>query len=348
MSLIYFILMLGLIVLVHEFGHFIFAKIFNVYVHEFSIGMGPLIKSWKGKETEYSLRWIPIGGYCALAGEEEGSSQDKKIPKDRLLNRKPIWQRFLIMVFGAMNNFILGFIIIFFIGCVFGAQNMNPVLSEVKENSPAEVAGLSVGDKILKINKDKITNTDDLSIYLQLADLSKPVDFTVKKENGEVKTCTVEADLEELEDGTQVYKVGISIDASVSHKLGKILEYTGKKWWSMFNQVFISLKALFQGRVTVKDFSGPVGIYRVVDSASKSETAVYSVLMLMALITVNVGFVKLLPLPAMDGGRIFLLLVELIIRKPINPKAESIINTVGFILLIGLMILITIKDLFIK
>lgn len=348
MSLIYFILMLGLIVLVHEFGHFIFAKIFNVYVHEFSIGMGPLIKSWKGEETQYSLRWIPIGGYCALAGEEEGVEQDKKIKKDRLLNKKPIWQRFLIMVFGAMNNFILGLIILFLIGCIFGAQNMDAVISEVKEGTPAEEVGLSVGDKIIKLNGDKITNTDDLNIYLQLSDLSQPVSFTVKKASGEVETYEVSAKLETDEGGNEVYRVGISIDNKVSHKLGSIIKFTFKKWWSVFNQVFISLKALFQGRVTVKDFSGPVGIYKVVDSASKSETALYSVLMIMALITVNVGFVNLLPLPAMDGGRIFLLLVELIKGKPINPKAENIINTVGFLLLIGLMILITIKDLFIK
>lgn len=348
MSLIYFILMLGIIVLVHEFGHFIFAKIFNVYVHEFSIGMGPLIKSWKKGETQYSLRWIPIGGYCALAGEEEGSEQDKKIKKDRLLNNKPIWQRFLIMVFGAMNNFILGFIIIFLIGCIYGAQNMDPIISEVKEDTPAYAVGLSVGDRILKINNDKITNTDDLSIYLQLAKLDEPVSFTVKKEDGSVETYEVIAELTKDENGNEVYKVGISIDSSISHKLGNIIKYTCKKWWSLFNQVFISLKALFQGRVTVKDFSGPVGIYRVVDNASKSEMALYSVLMLVALISVNVGFVNLLPLPAMDGGRILLLFVEAIRRKPINPKAENIINTIGFILLIGLMILITIKDIFIK
>ena len=348
MSLIYFILMLGLIVLVHEFGHFIFAKIFNVYVHEFSIGMGPLIKSWKKGETQYSLRWIPIGGYCALAGEEEGSEQDKKIKKDRLLNRKPIWQRFLIMVFGAMNNFILGIIVLFFIGCVFGAQNLDARISEVKEGSPAEAVGLSAGDIITKLNDDKITNTDDLSIYLQLADLSKPVNFTVKKEDGKVETYEINAELETLEDGSEVYKIGINIDNSSSRKIGKILSFTFRKWWSLFNQVFISLKALFKGRVTIKDFAGPVGIYRVVDNASKSKTAIYSMLMLLALLTVNVGFVNLLPLPAMDGGRIFLLFVELIKGKPINPKAENIINTVGFFLLIGLMILITIKDLFIK
>lgn len=348
MSLIYFILMLGIIVLVHEFGHFIFAKIFNVYVHEFSIGMGPLIKSWKGKETEYSLRWIPIGGYCALAGEEDGSPLDKKIKKDRLLNNKPIWQRFLIMVFGAMNNFILGIIILFIIGLGFGAQNLDARIVEVKEGSAAEQVGLEVGDVITKLNNDKISNTDDLSIYLQLSDLSKPVNFTVKKEDGRVETYEVNAQVETLEDGSEAYKIGISIDTSTSRNLGKVLSFTFRKWWSLSNQVFISLKALFEGRVTIKDFAGPVGIYKVVDSASKSSNALYSVLMLMALITVNVGFVNLLPLPAMDGGRILLLFVELIKGKPINPKAENIINTVGFFLLIGLMILITIKDLFIK
>lgn len=342
LTLIYFILILGVIVLVHEFGHFIFSKIFGVYVHEFSIGMGPAIFQRKGKnkETTYSIRAIPIGGYCALAGEDE--EMDKDIPKNRRLQNKTIWQRFLIMVAGAMNNFILAILILFLIAIFAGAPNLEPLIASVEEGSPAAIAGLEAGDKVTKINNDKVSTTDDLAIFLQLADMSKPVTFYVTKEDGTKTTYEITPVAEEV-DGTTTYRIGVMINNEVRHDILSVLSYTVQKTGSLFKQMVISFQALFTGRVGFDQLSGPVGIYQIV--GAQSHTGFANMLYLVALLSVNVGFLNLLPIPAMDGGRIFLLLIEFIKRKPVKAETENLVNTVGFILLLALMLLVTINDI---
>ena len=169
LSIIYFVLVLGIIVLVHEFGHFFFAKLFGIYVYEFAIGMGPKIFSKKGKkgETVYSLRAIPIGGFCQLAGE--GLDEDEKLPKDRLLQSKPVWQRFLVMFFGAGNNFILALVVLFFLGLIVGSPSNETVIPGVISGSPAELAGLQAGDDIRYINGNRTKTLDDIQLYLTIA-----------------------------------------------------------------------------------------------------------------------------------------------------------------------------------
>ena len=164
LTLLYFVIILGVIVTVHEFGHFIFAKMFGIYVYEFSIGFGPKILKWKGKnkETDYSLRLIPLGGFVSLAGEE--IEEDENIPKNRRLQDKPIWQRFLVMFFGAGNNFIFAVLILFIIGLCFGSTDGKPVLSEVEKGYPAYEAGLTSGDEVLKVNDHKRSTVVDLSL----------------------------------------------------------------------------------------------------------------------------------------------------------------------------------------
>ena len=147
-NLLVFILILGVIVFVHEFGHFIWAKICGVYVYEFAIGMGPKLWSKKGKETEYTLRAIPIGGFCQLAGEDVEVDQDFKIPKNRSLQDKNPFQRFLIMFFGAGNNFILAILLLFFIALIWGGSTMKPIITSVEKESRAATAGIVKGDKI--------------------------------------------------------------------------------------------------------------------------------------------------------------------------------------------------------
>ena len=188
LNLIYFIIILGVIVLVHEFGHFIFAKIFGIYVYEFAIGMGPKLFHWKSKkgETEYSIRAIPIGGFCALAGEDLDSDDQEKVPEDRRLQSKPVWQRFLVMFFGAGNNFILAFLLLLIIAFGWGAVSSKPIVSELVSGNPAEQAGIKVGDYILEINGHKVKTSDDVSIYLQVEDKSKPITFTIERDGREL------------------------------------------------------------------------------------------------------------------------------------------------------------------
>ena len=342
-TLIYFVLILGLIVLVHEFGHFFFSKLFGIYVYEFAIGMGPKIFHWKSKkgETEYSIRAIPIGGFCSLAGEDVEADDEQKIPKDRRLNAKPAWQRFLVMFFGAGNNFLLAILILFIIGLGWGAVSNEAIISELVADGPAETAGLEVGDKILKINGHKIKSNDDVSIYIQIESKDKALTFTVERD-GESKDIAVKPAKEEV-DGNTIYRVGIISEGKVEHGILASIKYAFTKLGSLYRQMIITLRGLFTGGLSVKQLSGPVGIYNVV--GSQREAGFQNILYLIALLSVNVGFINLLPFPAFDGGRILFLIIEKIKGSPVSPELENKIHTIGFMLLLALMIYITFNDI---
>lgn len=343
LNLIYFVIVLGVIVLVHEFGHFIFAKLFGIYVYEFAVGMGPKLFHWKSKkgETEYSIRAIPIGGFCSLAGEDLDNDDKVKIPSERRLQSKPTWQRFLVMFFGAGNNFILAFILLLVIALGWGAVSSKPVISELVANNPAEQAGLEVGDTILKINDHKIKSSDDVSIYLQVEDKSKPITFTIKRD-GKEYNIDVKPIKEEI-DGSSVYKVGIVSKGDVKHGFIPSIQFAFSKMGSLFRQMIITFKGLFTGGLSVNQLSGPVGIYNIV--GEQASLGFENMLYLIALLSVNVGFINLIPLPAFDGGRILFLIIEKIKGSPVKAETENKIHTIGFILLLALMLYITFNDI---
>ncbi len=343
LNLIYFVIVLGIIVLVHEFGHFIFAKIFGIYVYEFAIGMGPKLFSWKSKkdETVYSIRAIPIGGFCSLAGEDLDSDDQEKIPENRRLQSKPVWQRFLVMFFGAGNNFILAFLLLLVIAFGWGAVSSKPIISELVENNPAVQAGLQVGDTILEINGHKVKTSDDVSIYLQVEDKSKPIIFTVER-NGKTLDFDVVPKEEEV-DGSKIYRVGIVSQGEVERGFMASVRYAFTKMGSLFRQMMITFKGLFTGGLSVNQLSGPVGIYNIVGDQAKA--GFQNILYLIALLSINVGFINLIPFPAFDGGRILFLIIEKIKGSPVKPETENKIHTIGFVLLLALMIYITFNDI---
>lgn len=344
MTLIYFILILGIIVLVHEFGHFIFAKMFGVHVYEFSIGMGPKIFSKKRKnkkdETEYCIRAIPIGGFVQLAGEE--IDDDKSVPKNKKMYNKPVWQRFLIMFFGAGNNFILAILILFFSGLFFGAPSMEPTVAKLTSGYPMEEAGIEVGDKFLEVNGEKISTIDDVRIYLSVTKPGEPIEFEVEKKDGKVVTYEVSPQKEEI-DGVESYKFGIEFIEQEQKGFFAPIKYAFEKTGALFKQMFITFKLLFTGRVGMENLSGPVGIYSIVGQTRSA--GFESVLQLIALLSINVGFINLIPFPAFDGGRILFLIIEKIKGSPVNPKVENIFHSIGFILLMILLIYITFNDI---
>jgi len=343
LTLIYFVIILGVIVLVHEFGHFIFAKIFGIYVYEFAIGMGPKLFHWKSKkgETEYSIRAIPIGGFCSLAGEDLDSDDKEKIPQDRRLQSKPVWQRFLVMFFGAGNNFILAFLILFVVALGWGAVSSKPIVTELVADNPAEQAGIKVGDHILEINGHKIKTSDDISIYLQVEEKSKPITFTIKR-NDKKLDIDVSPKKEDV-DGSTIYRVGIISEGKVEKGFVASIKYAFTKMGALFRQMLITFKGLFTGGLSLKQMSGPVGIYNIV--GTQADAGFQNVLYLIALLSINVGFINLIPFPAFDGGRIVFLLIEKIKGSPVKPETENKIHTIGFILLLALMIYITFNDI---
>ncbi len=353
-TLLLFILILGVIILVHEFGHFIFSKKFGVYVHEFAIGMGPKIFSRKKKETEYSIRAVPIGGFCSLAGEdgEETDDKGKKIPKNRKLFAKPIWQRLLILFFGAGNNFILAYILLFLAALISGAPTMDPVISGVTENYPVAEAGITEGSKILEVNGHKTKTIDDVQLYITLNKEGTPLDLkiesTIDEDTTQIKKYTIEPIKvkEKVENKeVEVYRYGLEFKTEkIERGFLPALRYSFQKAGAIFRQMFVVIGNLFTGGVSINSLSGPVGIYSYVGEVKQQ--GYVNLLLLTALLSINVGVLNLIPFPAFDGGRIFLLLIEKLRGKPVKPETENLINTVGFILIMILAIYVTGHDIF--
>ncbi len=341
LNIILFVLILGFIIFVHEFGHFIFAKITGVYVYEFALGMGPKLFSKKGKETEYTLRVIPIGGFCQLAGEDIEDDDLKKVPEDRRLQSKSCFKRFLIMFFGAGNNFISAFLILFFIALVWGSPTMNPVITSVDKGFPAIEAGIKKGDIVTRINGNKVSTSDDMSLFLAVADPKKASTIVVKRDD---KELTFKVKPEKIkENGKEIYRYGLGMQQTNEQGFINAIQYTFKKMGSIFKQMAYTVGYLFTGGIKLNQLSGPVGIYSIVGEQSK--TGVANVLYLVAFLSINVGFINLLPLPAFDGGHILFIIIEKIKGTPVSPELENKIHAIGLMLLMLLMVVVTINDI---
>lgn len=342
MTLILFLLILGLIVFIHEFGHFIMAKKNGIYVYEFSLGFGPKLFSFKRKndETEYMIKLIPLGGYVMLAGETD--EDDKNIRDDQKLCNKGFFAKMSVMLAGVFNNFVLGFILIFILGLFFGTSFSSNKLSDIPKDYPLYKAGARNGDLILKINNTNIKNYDDIELALAIAGEKKPVDFTIKKSSGEVVTYKKVKPKKDKEDGNYYY--GISIKITEGKGFLDVIKYSLDKFVTIFKGLIIIIISLFTGKLGINSLSGPVGVYQVVGMAAKSSAAIYSLIYLTAYLSINVGFMNILPFPAFDGGQAFLLIIEKITGKKISMKVKTGINTVGFALLMLLMVYVTIKD----
>ena len=338
-TLILFIILLGSIIFIHEGGHFLFAKLTGIYVYEFALGMGPKLFSFKKGETVYSLRAIPIGGFCQLAGEE---GEDEDLPKDRTLPGKKPWQKFLVMFFGAGFNFISAILVLFFISLVWGATSTEPILSSVEKDTPAYEAGLRKGDEILEINGHDIWTIDDISLYITIADPTDATEFKVKKEDGSVETYKIKPEKTKVDDEER-YIYGIGMQGEERHGLGAALEYTVVKTGSLFKQMGVTLLNLFTGGISLSQLSGPVGIYEVVGAQASGGLA--SLLYLFSFLSINVGFINLLPLPAFDGGHILFIIIEKIKGSPVKPETEAKFHAVGLFILMLLMIYVTFYDI---
>ena len=337
MTIIILILILGVIIFIHELGHFIFAKKNGIYVYEFSLGFGPKLFSFKRKndETEYMIKLIPLGGYVLMAGEED-LDNDKKIPDDKKLCNKKFHQRFMVLFAGVMNNFILAIVLLFTIGLVYGTVSANNVLDDIPTDGNLYKAGARNGDIITKIDNQKTRNYDDIQTALALAE-NKPINITIKSNNKE--TTYKISPKKSKEDGNYYY--GISVKVEREKGVLAALKYAKDKFISIYKTMFIVIKSLITGKLGVDSVSGPVGIYTVVDTVKDS---FQTILFLTAYLSINIGFMNLLPFPAFDGGRIFFLIIEKIKGSKLNPKVENTANFIGFALLMLLMIVVTIKD----
>ncbi len=341
-TLILFVIILGVTVFVHELGHFLFAKLVGVHVYEFSIGMGPAILKKVAKDkTVYAIRAIPIGGFVSLAGEETNIDLDKQ--KGHNLQDKTVFERFLVMFMGVGFNFIFAFLVLLFSAFIYGSSNLKPIIAETVEGYPAYNAGLTGGDEVLRINGHKVTYLDDISLYMATEDLSKELKFEVLKQDGTTRTYNVLPEKQITSDGDESYVIGITLASNVEKGFIVSIVNTTRKVGAIFKQMFVVLGNLFTGKISVSKLSGPIGIYSVV--GEMRTLGLNAILYLIALLCINVGVINLLPFPAFDGGRILFLIIEKVKGSPVNPKVENIIHSIGFILLILLMVYVTFNDI---
>lgn len=334
------ILFFGIIIMVHEAGHFTFAKLFGVKVNEFSLGMGPKILSRKKGDTAYSWRLFPIGGFVSMEGEDEDSDDD------RAFNKKPCWQRIIIVAAGAIINILLGLIIICILLSVnsdelSGTNTVNffSVKNEASQiEKVRELDGLKTGDKFKKIDGKHVFYYEDI-YYLASRDVDGDGKFS----------AVVERDGEDVAvDGIRTDVLRNLTIVGVETTPGTIIKDTFKESATICRMVYLSLFDMVTGKYSIKDVSGPIGVVDYVSQTAEasSEAKDYSALFkMMAIITINIGILNLLPIPALDGGRLLFLFIELIRRKPVNPKYEAMIHGIGMAALLVFMVAISFKDI---
>ena len=340
MTIIYFVLVLGITIMIHELGHFLFAKKAGVRVFEFSLGMGPKIFSFKRKndETIYAIRLFPIGGFVSMAGED---MEDENVPFNEQLVNKSWFSKFMVMFAGVLFNFLLAIILLFIVGLVNGVPNSKPVIDTIDQNYKISETNVEVNDTIIKINDTKINTTDMLVLVLQVNN-GKTVDMTVKHNDGSIEIIKVEPTLIEKDNETY-YAFGFTMSGNYERGIVKSIEYAFTKTVSLLNQMMHIIFYLITGDLSLNSLSGPIGIYNVVGASAAA--GLINLVYLTAYLCINVGFVNLIPLPAFDGGRILFLIIEKIKGSRINPKVENMIHSIGLMLLIALMILVSYNDI---
>ena len=332
------VLVFGFLIFIHEFGHYIFARIFHVSIQEFSIGMGPRLVWYDSKKTgiRYSLAMFPIGGYVAMAGEMEESDDPDSF------DEKPAWQRFIITAAGAAVNILCGFLVMIIFASSVNVPLGTTIVADFPETEfevSSEDAGLRKGDEILRIGGKRVSFPDEIS-YEIMRRGNKPVDIVVRRDGEELTLEDVAFPV--LEEQGQSFGM---MDFRVYGKektVGGVLSYAVSKSALTIRMVWESLFDLITGRYSFAAVSGPVGISGAIGDAASA--GIEPLLSLVALISINLGVMNLLPLPALDGGRMLTLLFEMVTRKRIPAKIEGVINTVGLLLLLGLSFVILIKD----
>ena len=352
------LLVFSAVIAIHEFGHFTVAKLCGIQVNEFSIGMGPVLWKKNHKGTQYSLRALPVGGFVALEGEESPESQQAEAahtvqeqpvpvteasvqPTGVPLNEAPVWQRALVMVAGAVMNFVLGFVVLVIL---IAAQN-EPITSKtiyaIQDGALCGQTGLQAGDKVLAVNGRRCFVANDI-LYELVRTQSYSADFTVLRNGQKVHLPRVQFDTWQDEKGETHMSIGFSVDG-LEKTPGNVLREAGNSVLYYGRIVFTSLVDLVRGRESINNLSGPVGIVSAIGQAASYGWQ--DLLEMLALITVNLGILNLLPFPALDGGKVVFLVIEGVTGHAVPEKLQSVLTLATFGLLFGLMLFATYNDI---
>lgn len=341
------IVMFGLLIAVHEFGHFFTAKLFGIRVNEFSIGMGPAILKKEKGETLYSLRLFPVGGFCAMEGEDEDSNDP------RAFGCAAAWKQIIVLAAGAAMNFLVGFLLVLLL---FSQSKgfYQPTISGFSEGFGIENCGLQPGDVVLSINGQRVYYYGNLSLLLGRA--GDTIDWVVERNGEKVRVEDTYLPYQQvtLENGQTGYQRGLLIGAVGNEPTAwNILRFSWYGAMDFVRLVWMGLGDLLGGSAGLRDLAGPVGVVSMIsDVGTQSPTALdaaYNVIYFAAMIAVNLAVMNLLPLPALDGGRIFFLLLNGVLyglfRRKIDPKYEGYVHMLGFALLLGLTLTVTVSDI---
>lgn len=341
------ILIFGVLIAVHELGHFVAAKLCGVRVNEFSIGMGPLVWQRKRGETLYSLRALPVGGYCAMEGEDEDTGDDRSFV------RQGFWKKFIILAAGSFMNFLAGLVIILALFAGYQSFYVDQVIGLAPEFTQTGEDGLMVGDVFYKVDGYRTYLNGDAKLFLDYAGDTADIEVVrdgrhIRLEDVPRQTCT-------STDGTTYQGFGLYVGTEqIPATLGAKLRFAWYQALDFVQLVWFSLAQLFSGNAGMQDLSGPVGIVSTiteVGAASKTTLiAVQNIAYFAALLAVNLSVMNLLPIPALDGGRIFFLAVDALslalFKRKVPEKYQAAVNTAGFVVLMGFMLVVTFHDVF--
>lgn len=326
MTLIYAIILFVLLIFPHELGHFLVAKAVGVKVNEFSFGMGPAIFQRQKGETLYSIRIIPIGGYCAMEGEN-GDSDD-----ERSFGKKPVWAKLSVLLAGAWMNILIAIIVLSLMMGIIGTPTT--IVDQVKEGSPAYTAGIQTGDRIVEIDHKEIKEWKDVATII--SEEKTNTEVILHRDDREI---AVNVTPTEAEDGRMV----IGVVAKNSHNAFTAISNGFKGTWNMTKGIFSSFKMLISGDAPASDIAGPIGIITMVNDTN--QYGLYYFGFLIALISLNLAIINLLPFPALDGGRILFVFIRAITGRKITDEMEGKVHMIGMMLLIALLIFATWNDI---
>lgn len=332
------VVVFGILIFIHELGHFLVAKQVGIMVHEFSLGFGPKVLGLHRGETVYNLRLLPLGGFVRMAGMDPNEEADKGIPFDRTFNHKSAMQRAAVIIAGPLMNFVLAVFVFAFIFMIQGMPYATTEVGEVIKGYPAEKAGLQIGDKIVSINKQPVEEWNQLVTETNKYP-GKPLDLTVQR-----GSQTLHLSVTTIKDESGQYKIGIKPTNPVVKKLNPLSALVaGASFTVQISGLILTFIGQMFTQQAPADLGGPV---RVVSEIGKAaEFGVFSVMQLAAFLSINLGLFNLLPIPALDGSRVLFLLWEKITGRPVEPSKESFIHLVGFGLLLLLMVVITYNDI---
>ena len=337
--ILFALLFFGVIIMIHECGHFACAKLFKVKVNEFSLGMGPALFKRKKGDTLYAVRLFPIGGYVAMEGEDDASEDD------RAFNKKPVWQKMIIVVAGALMNLILGFILMVLLLTTSTDLIGTNTIKEFYPDAVSSQYGLQAGDRFVEIDGHHVWSELDLS-FLMSRSQDGVFDFVVERDGEKVTLNDVHFATEQ-QNGITLIQYDFIIIGEQPGFLN-IVKNAFTQSASIVRMVWLSVFDLVTGRYGMSELAGPVGTVDIiadVTAQAVSSGSLTNLLTIMAFITINVGVANLLPLPALDGGRFLFLAVEAVRRKPVNPKYEGYVHAAGLALLLLLMVVVTYNDI---